>query len=238
MRFSGSIPPRYIPLALLTLLFFLQGPVLFGQGIAGRVVGVTDGDTVTILDDRNIQHKIRLEGIDAPERSQDFGSVSRQNLSNLVFGKRVQVIGDKSDRYGRTVAKILFDGHDMNLEQVRAGLAWHYKAYEREQSLADRRAYALAEERARASRLGLWKDLAPVPPWNFRRGGSTSSQYRSVKDVPPVAAGGPIIGNRNSHIYHWPGCPSYDMIAPHNRVLFSSKEEAEQAGFRAARNCH
>jgi endonuclease YncB( thermonuclease family) len=91
-----------MPLTLLTLLFFLQGPLLFGQGIAGRVVGVTDGDTVTVLDDRNVQHKIRLAGIDAPELSQGFGSFSRQSLSNLVFGKRVQVIGDKSDKYGRT----------------------------------------------------------------------------------------------------------------------------------------
>src|SRR5882672_476396 len=112
MKLSGPPPPRNIPFALLALLFLLNSPVLFGQGIAGKVVGVTDGDTVTILDDRNIQHKIRLEGIDAPERSQDFGSVSRQNLSKLVFGRRVQVIGDKSDRYGRTVAKIMIDGRD------------------------------------------------------------------------------------------------------------------------------
>lgn len=136
--------------------------------LQGRVVGVADGDTVTILDASNTQFKIRLMGIDAPEKKQAFGSKSKEALSDLVFNKLVSVEYSKQDRYGRTVGKILVNGVDANLAQVKAGLAWHYKQYEREQSLDDRIAYSQSEERARKERLGLWVDPAPTPPWDWR----------------------------------------------------------------------
>ncbi len=99
--------------------------------ITGRVVGVSDGDTITVLDADRTQHKIRLAGIDAPESKQAFGSRSKQNLSDLVFGKDVAVEWDKRDRYQRTLGVVLVDGHDVNLEQVRAGMAWWYRQYAR-----------------------------------------------------------------------------------------------------------
>lgn len=136
--------------------------------IAGRVVGVSDGDTITVLDADKTQHKIRLAGIDAPEKKQPFGQRSKESLSELVFSKNVTVETDKRDRYGREVGKVLVDGLDANLEQVQRGFAWHYKAYEREQSAIDRQVYADAENEARAVRRGLWADVAPVPPWDFR----------------------------------------------------------------------
>ncbi|WP_232428956.1 thermonuclease family protein [Aromatoleum toluclasticum] len=135
----------------------------------GRVVGVTDGDTLTVLDHDYIQHKVRLSGIDAPEKSQPFGQVSRQHLASLVFGKTVTVDAYKEDRYGRTIGKVLLDGMDANLAQVRAGLAWHYKQYEREQEAEDRRTYASTESEARDERRGLWKDPHAMAPWEFRR---------------------------------------------------------------------
>lgn len=138
--------------------------------LAGKVVGVADGDTITVLDDENTQHKIRLQGIDAPEKGQAFGTVSKQNLSSLVFGKVVDVECDKLDRYGRMVAKVSIDGVDVGLEQIRAGLAWHYKQYQNEQSTTDRKAYTDAEDNARNKKSGLWKDAQPVAPWNFRKG--------------------------------------------------------------------
>ncbi len=95
----------------------------------GRVVGVSDGDTVTVLDVTNTQWKIRLMGIDAPEKKQAFGSKSKEHLSGLVFNRQVQVEYEKKDRYGRTIGKIMVDGVDANLEQVKAGMAWHYKQY-------------------------------------------------------------------------------------------------------------
>ncbi len=136
--------------------------------IEGRVVGVSDGDTVTVLDGSRAQHRIRLAGIDAPEKAQAFGDASRRHLSHLVFGASVRVEYEKHDRYGRVVGKILKDGRDASLEQLRAGLAWHYKQYQREQSREDRNAYAEVEEEARQSNAGLWRDAAPVAPWTWR----------------------------------------------------------------------
>lgn len=136
--------------------------------IEGRVVGVADGDTLTVLDSSNTQHKIRLAGIDAPEKKQAFGARSKQSLSDLVFDRQVIVQSDKRDRYGREVGTVLVDGKDANLEQVTRGFAWHYKAYEREQSTDDRKLYDFAEQQARAGRRGLWADVDPVPPWDFR----------------------------------------------------------------------
>jgi endonuclease YncB( thermonuclease family) len=136
--------------------------------VTGKVVGVADGDTITVLDDARIQHKIRLAGIDAPEKGQSFGQRSKESLSDLVFSKSVTVETDKRDRYGREVGKVMIDGLDANLAQVNRGLAWHYKAYEREQSIVDRKLYAVAEKEAKAEKRGLWADLEPTPPWDFR----------------------------------------------------------------------
>lgn len=135
----------------------------------GQVVAIADGDTVTVLDASNKQWKIRLLGIDAPEKKQAFGQKSKANLSDLVFNKQVSAEYSKKDKYGRTVGKIIVDGVDANLEQVRAGLAWHYKKYEREQPVDDRAAYANAEEQARAEKKGLWVDAEPTPPWDWRK---------------------------------------------------------------------
>lgn len=136
--------------------------------VIGRVVSVADGDTITVLDDTRTQHKIRLAGIDSPEKKQPFGQRSKESLSDLVFSKTVTVDTDKRDKYGREVGKVLVDGIDANLEQIRRGMAWHYKAYDREQSAIDRKVYADAENEARAARRGLWADAVPVPPWEFR----------------------------------------------------------------------
>lgn len=115
-----------------------------------------------------MQHKIRLTGIDAPEKKQPFGNRSKQNLSDMVFNKTVTVETDKRDRYGRELGKVLAGGKDVNFEQVRTGLAWHYKAYERMQPAADRQAYADAENDAKAAKRGLWVDTDPTPPWEWR----------------------------------------------------------------------
>lgn len=137
--------------------------------LLGRVIGVSDGDTVTVLDSRNTQWKIRLMGIDAPEKKQAFGSRSKGSLSALVFNKQVTIEYNKKDKYGRTVGKILVDGVDANLEQIKAGMAWHYKKYEKEQSVDDRSIYAKAEDQARTERRGLWIDAEPTAPWDWRK---------------------------------------------------------------------
>jgi endonuclease YncB( thermonuclease family) len=139
------------------------------QTLNGRVVRIADGDTITVLDATNTQHRIRLEGIDAPESHQAFGAQSKQSLSEMVFGKDIRVVIRKTDQYGRLVGKILLDGKDINLEQVKAGLAWHYKEYQREQTPEDRELYARAEDEARAARRGLWQESDPVEPSAFRK---------------------------------------------------------------------
>lgn len=137
--------------------------------LGGKVVAVTDGDTIKVLDIEKVEHVVRLSGIDAPEKKMPFGQRSKQNLSDLVYGKWVEVEGEKTDRYGRLVGKVLVNGKDANLAQVQAGMAWHYKAYQREQSVLDQRAYAEAEIKAAADRQGLWVDRNPVAPWDWRK---------------------------------------------------------------------
>ena len=137
--------------------------------LSGTVVRISDGDTVTILDNSKRMHKIRLTGIDAPEKSQPFGDASRKSLAEMIFQKSVEVTFTKYDRYGRILGKIESNGVDICLEQIRRGLAWHYKHYANEQPTEDRLAYAKAEEDARLAKLGLWRDPSPTPPWNFRR---------------------------------------------------------------------
>lgn len=137
--------------------------------LAGNVVAVTDGDTIKVLDAGKVEHVVRLSSIDAPEKKMPFGQRSKQHLSNLVYGKWVEVEGEKNDRYGRLVGKVLVNGTDANLVQVQAGMAWHYKQYEREQAASDRRAYAEAEIKAATAKKGLWADRHPVAPWDWRK---------------------------------------------------------------------
>ena len=139
------------------------------ETITGRVVGVADGDTITVLDADKVQHKIRLAGIDAPEKKQAFGNRSKESLSALTFDKTVAVETSKRDRYGRQIGKVLVNGRDVNLVQIKRGIAWFYRQYQREQSPNDRRLYEAAEDAARAGKRGLWRDADPVPPWEFRR---------------------------------------------------------------------
>jgi endonuclease YncB( thermonuclease family) len=135
-----------------------------------------------VLDTAKVQHKIRLAGIDAPEKGQPFGERSKENLSRLVFGKEVRVDWHKKDRYGRLIGTAWVVSPDMpcrqrpdcaktldaGLAQLTVGLAWHYKKYAHEQEPQQRGQYAFAEEEARAKRAGLWRDPNPVPPWDWR----------------------------------------------------------------------
>jgi endonuclease YncB( thermonuclease family) len=155
----------FAPSLLLALLFSF---VCNAATITGKVVGVADGDTITVLDDTSTQHKIRLAGIDAPEKKQAFGNRSKESLSEMVFDKTVNVETEKRDRYGRQIGKVLVNGQDVNLVQVERGMAWFYRQYQREQSPNDRKLYEAAEDAAKAGQLGLWRDVAQVPPWEFR----------------------------------------------------------------------
>jgi endonuclease YncB( thermonuclease family) len=152
----------------LILVALALGNTASATVIHGRVVGVSDGDTVTVVDGNSTQYKIRLTGIDAPEKAQAYGQKAKESLSDLVFGKSVEVEWSKQDRYGRIVGKIKLNGVDINLEQIKRGMAWHYKQYLKEQSPEERVAYAQSESQARDHGVGLWQDPTPIEPSVFR----------------------------------------------------------------------
>ena len=135
--------------------------------IVVKVVGVTDGDTLTLLVDKT-QIKVRLEGIDAPESGQDFGTAARKGLSELTFGKEVRVASTGKDKYGRTLGHVYAGKSHVNIELLKRGLAWHYKEYNSDATLA------AAETEARKARRGLWSIAAPISPWDFRHGQSNA----------------------------------------------------------------
>ncbi|MEW6166043.1 MAG: thermonuclease family protein [Pseudomonadota bacterium] len=138
------------------------------DSLQGRVVGVVDGDTIDVLVGEREFHRIRLAGIDAPEKKQPYGQQAKRRMADLVFGKPVSVEFAKRDKYKRIVGVVQLNGTDTGLNLIRAGLAWHYKKYQVEQPLEERAAYADAEAVARNARAGLWSDVNPAPPWIWR----------------------------------------------------------------------
>jgi endonuclease YncB( thermonuclease family)/methylphosphotriester-DNA--protein-cysteine methyltransferase len=198
--------------------------------IEGQVINVHDGDTITVLDKDNKKFHIRLQGIDAPELKQARGAESQANLSRMVMGKQVSIVWTKVDKYRRTVGTIMLNGKDINIEQVKAGMAWHFKKYADEQDPKDRVTYAKAEEEARAAKLGLWQDPNPTPPGDYR------VEVKVARWGPPPPEG-TVIGNKQSKKYHRPDCPGYRDMAEKNRIFFKSVEEAEAAGYKRAGNC-
>jgi endonuclease YncB( thermonuclease family) len=206
------------------LLNATRGAASAADDFSGKVVGVSDGDTITVLRDRT-PVKIRLRGIDCPETGQDFGSRAKSVTSDLAFGKVVTVHPKRKDRYGRTVADVILpDGRILNHELVRRGVAWWYRKYAPHDT-----SLARLEAEARAARIGLWSQSDPTAPWDWRR---------SRKPTLSPELAGMVIGNGRSQIYHKQGCPSAAAVSPRNRVVFRSEADAEREGFRPGRDCH
>lgn len=128
-----------------------------------RVIGISDGDTMTVLINEHEQIKVRLAEIDAPEKAQPFGKRSKQSLSDLCYQHTAVIERIDIDRYGRTVGKVQCDRVNVNEEQIRKGMAWVYRKYLRDHSLL------LLEQKAKSSRLGLWAESEPIPPWEWRK---------------------------------------------------------------------
>ena len=149
------------PTVLLTT--FLVALSVCASTLTGKVVKVSDGDTITVLDSEKVQHKVRLDRIDAPEKKQAFGEKSKQHLSEMVFGKDVRVEWQKKDRYQRILGIVFVGDKDVNLQMVKDGFAWHYKFYDKTP------AYAQAELDARGKKIGLWVDPNPIEPYEFRK---------------------------------------------------------------------
>jgi len=150
------------PSRLFPLLFLLTALSAGAEVLQGRVTGIADGDTLTVLVDRK-QIKVRLLEIDAPESKQPFGTRSRQSLGEMCAGKTATVKWTKKDNRGRILGRVYCGGIDTSAEQVRRGMAWVFDRYVTDRSLYE------VQSAAKVARLGLWSDAAPVPPWEWRR---------------------------------------------------------------------
>lgn len=144
------------------VIFTLIYSGCFAQ-ITGKAVKVTDGDTFHLLTDNKEQIKVRMYGIDAPEKTQDFGQKSKERLSELIFGKTMIIDVKGKDRYGRALGVVYVHGIDINRQMIINGMAWHYKKYDASTE------YSEAESKARSERSGIWSMPNPVPPWEFRK---------------------------------------------------------------------
>ena len=247
--------------ACLTNTFCLISVVLAAD-FTGSVVSVLDGDTIEVLNEHHAD-RIRLSGIDCPENGQAYGKKAKQAASALAFGKEVTVQTRGLDRYKRILGNVILpDGMNLNHELVKQGWCWWYRKY----ALGDTKLERLEVE-ARDAKKGLWVDPAPIPPWVYRKARSGQaldpSDFVPLDDEAersPVSRGPPaiwpllgavekdpesspatspypVIGNRRSHIYHRPDCPDFNQIAPKNRIAFNDPAEAEESGYRVAKNC-
>jgi micrococcal nuclease len=161
----------------LTVAFLLiaASPALAGKPhyeITGQVVKIADGDTLTVLDETKTQHKIRLAGIDAPEKGQAFGTKSRENNAAKVFRQTVRVEVIDVDRYHREVGRIFLGDRFINMEMVADGFAWRYVQYDKPGE------FTSAENGAHENRRGLWADPEPMPPWEWRKAKRLASKTR------------------------------------------------------------
>ena len=148
-------------------------PAVYGAEFRGEVVHVLDGDSIVVVDAQHRQRRVRLAGIDAPEKGQPYANQSRRHLASLVRRKEVTVHWHRRDDWNRLVGVVSVKGRDINLEQVKAGFAWWFRAYADEQTPQMRRMYERAEKKAQLKRRGLWAEREPVPPWEWRRNNRT-----------------------------------------------------------------
>jgi endonuclease YncB( thermonuclease family) len=218
----------FLSILLLILLFY---PGL-SHGFMGKVVGVADGDTVTVLAEGNNTVKVRLYGIDAPESRQDFGNKAKQTLASLVFGKVVDVEPIDQDRYGRTVARIFVDGQDVCEALVRAGMAWVYRIYCREKPTCDN--WLALEQEARLAGVGLWAGPSPQAPWEWRRGGGVKSHAPALAPKQQAVSSGVYHGNGKSRVFHRPGCRHHCKNCVES---FEKREDAIGAGYKPCQIC-
>jgi micrococcal nuclease len=187
---------------------------------------VSDGDTITVIANKT-QVKVRLYGIDCPEGGQDFGRRAKQFTSGMVFGKTVTMKIMDTDRYGRTVANVIIDGKSLNEELVKAGYAWVYPQYCK---ISKCKQWYKYESEARAQKIGLWSHPNPMPPWDFRRGKS-SSINRNTKAI----STGVYRGNTRSMVFHQASCK--DFNCKNCTDVFQRRENAIAAGYRPCGGC-
>ncbi len=179
---------QFIISIIITLYSLASNPAIAGTNdvekictLTGTVIKVIDGDTITVLDSSKQQHKIRLAGIDAPEKRQPYGKAAKKELSRLIYNKQVCINWHKIGKHRRKIGTVLLNLNDINLIMVKTGYAWHYKKYQDEQTVEERTAFNTAEINARSSIIGLWQEPNPAPPWEWRHG--IKQQHNIIKKI-------------------------------------------------------
>lgn len=218
-------PLKSLIIATVSLLFAVSA--LAAAAVPVKLVGVSDGDTITVVM-AGQQTKIRLYGIDAPEKTQDFGQVSTEAIKRLTTGKTITVQPYERDKYGRTVGMVFADGVNVNEAQVKAGNAWVYQQYCNESFCAQWKAF---EQEAMTSGIGLWKDASPTAPWEWRHGGAVKKADQQQQ--PDMDDG--VIGNTKTRKFHSPDCRHADC--KNCTARFSSREKAVSAGYVPCKVC-
>lgn len=192
------------------------------ESISGKVISVIDGDTIDLLHNGR-PLRIRLNGIDAPEQGQPNGHRAKQFVQELAAAQLVTVKVFDTDKYGRSVGDVFLpDGRNLNREIVRAGYAWWFRKYSSDNSIG-----ALEDEAKRAGR-GLWREVAPQPPWEHR------AAQRGGTSVAPAVAGN-YHGNLQSHVFHRSSCEQYNC--KNCQKSFSSREQAIASGYKPCGRC-
>ncbi|MCX2740135.1 thermonuclease family protein [Pontibacter anaerobius] len=206
-----------------------------GTTAGDKVVGIKDGDTIVLL--RNGKEEtVRLYGVDTPEKNQAYGQRAKQYTSELVFGKTVRLIVNNTDRYGRTVGTIILpDGRSLNEELVRNGYAWHYKAYSKDQNLAN------AEVDARRFKRGLWQDPNPIAPWDFRKNQRTGNSAANTPNA-PIPAGATkrtvyLCNSSNSSVYHYDSACHVLKRCKEEIIKITEAAAIREHGRRADKTC-
>ena len=220
---------------LISLLFSSSIDFLSAEPIAGKVVSVADGDTITISEN-GTERKIRLYGIDCPEGNQQFGQQATKFTSALVSGRKIGIKTMDTDRYGRTVAIVYADGVNLNEQIVAQGYGWVYRQYCKESFCQD---WLQLESAAKAFRKGLWADTNPTTPWEYRQqqraSGGFNGHDSTYSPTTVLAQAETFHGNTRSHVFHGSGCK--DFNCPNCTVIFKSKQEATEAGYRPHKSC-
>lgn len=203
------------------------------QTFTGKVAGVTDGDTISVLRGGKAV-KIRLDGIDCPETGDDFSSKAKRFTASLTLGKEVEVNGKKKDRYGRLIARVLVEETDVPVALVQKGLTWDYLKYSSDPVLAR------AEATAKSAGVGVWSLPNPLPPWEVRSQRGQGAIARKATAMPKTAststdAGVVYHGDLRSRVFHAACCPHY--TCKNCVVEFSSRDAAVDAGYRPRGHC-
>lgn len=208
----------------LIIFFFFSALWVFAQSVSGKIISASDGDTIVLRSSDGVNYRIRLNGVDCPEKSQDFGKRAKDFTWNFCYGKNLTANLLSKDKYDRNIAEVFADGQSLNRALLAAGLAWHYKKYNNDPELAG------LENEARAAKRGLWSIPNPMAPWDFRHKGD-------MKPVGDLNIGEVMVCNSSgAKTYHSKMCNGLSRC--NKGISKMSKSSAEGAGKKACGYCY